>query len=114
MINDHPVNGVGARAFRYAYLDYAEEDDIFLKPDSAGKKREIGAYHSHQMQLEVLSETGLVGGFLFLGTMTILVWYWRSRSVFQKANMLPYALGLAALFFPLNPTMLFILHRGLR
>jgi O-antigen ligase len=54
------------------------------------------------MQLEVLSETGLFGGFLFLGAMAILVWYWRSRSEFQKSNMLPYALSLAAIFFPLN------------
>jgi O-antigen ligase len=102
MISSHPVNGVGARAFRYAYLDFAEDDDIFLRSDFAGKKREIGAYHSHQMQLEVLSETGLIGGFLFLCAMAILVWYWRSKADFQKFNMLPYALGLAAIFFPFN------------
>lgn len=102
MINAHPINGVGARAFRYAYPDYAEDDDIFLRSDFDDKDREIGALHSHQMQLEVLSETGLIGGILFLGAMTILVWYWRAKADFQKFNMLPYALGLAALFFPFN------------
>jgi O-antigen ligase len=102
MICSNPINGIGARAFRYAYPEYAEDDDIFLRPDFVEKDREIGALHSHQMQLEVLSETGLFGGFLFLGAMAILVWYWRSRSEFQKSNMLPYALSLAAIFFPLN------------
>jgi O-antigen/teichoic acid export membrane protein len=54
------------------------------------------------MQLEVLSETGAIGGILFLAAMVSLFWYWRSRSEYQKLQMLPYALGLAALFFPLN------------
>jgi O-antigen ligase len=102
MICANPINGIGARAFRYAYPEYAEHDDIFLRPDFVEKNREIGALHSHQMQLEVLSETGLFGGFLFLGAMVVLVWYWRSRSEFQKSNMLPYAVSLAAIFFPLN------------
>ncbi len=102
MIQAHPINGVGARAFRYAYPEYAEDNDIFLGSDFGDSKREIGALHSHQMQLEVLSETGVCGGFLFLCAMTVLIWYWRSRSDFQKSNMLPYAIGIAAFFFPLN------------
>ncbi len=102
MIQAHPINGVGARAFRYAYPEYAEVNDIFLGSDFRGSNRPIGALHSHQMQLEVLSETGICGGLLFFCAMIILIWYWRSRSDSQKSNMLPYALGLAALFFPLN------------
>ena len=102
MIQTHPINGVGARAFRYAYPEYAEDDDIFLGTDFGGSNRQIGALHSHQMQLEVLSETGICGGLLFLSAMMVLIWYWRSRSDFQKSNMLPYALAIAAFFFPLN------------
>jgi O-antigen ligase len=102
MISAHPINGVGARAFRYAYPEYAKMDDIFLGPDFVEQHRTIGAMHSHQMQLEVLSETGLVGGFLFLAAMATLVWYWYAGSGIQKYSMLPYALGLAAFFFPLN------------
>jgi O-antigen ligase len=102
MIQAHPINGVGARAFRYAYPDFAEKDDIFLGSDFGKSDRKIGAMHSHQMQLEVLSETGWLGGLLFLAAMVVLLWYWRSRSEFQRSCMLPYALGTAALFFPFN------------
>jgi O-antigen ligase len=102
MIDAHPVNGVGARAFRYAYSEYAEEGDMWLTQGFVKEDKTQGAYHSHQMQLEVLSETGAVGGFFFLAAMAGLIWYWRSRSEYQKLRMLPYALGLAALFFPLN------------
>ncbi len=102
MIQAHPINGVGARAFRYAYPEFSKNDDIFLSQEDSTPDREVGAYHSHQMQLEVLSETGVLGGLLFLGAMTTLVWYWRSRSDVQKFTMLPYALSIAAFFFPLN------------
>lgn len=102
MIKAHPINGVGARAFRYAYPDYSAKDDMFLSEDFNKSNRKIGALHSHQMQLEVLSETGWLGGILFLTAMGTLFWYWLSRSKEQRVLMLPYALGLAALFFPLN------------
>jgi len=102
MIDAHPVNGVGARAFRYAYSEYAEEGDMWLTQGFVKEDKTQGAYHSHQMQLEILSETGTVGGLFFLAAMAGLIWYWFSRSEYQKLLMLPYALGLAALFFPLN------------
>ncbi len=102
MIKAHPINGVGARAFRYAYPSYAKEGDIFLKMNFVENGQKIGALHSHQMELEVLSETGLIGGILFLAAMAILIWYWFSRSQSQKYHMLPYALGVCAIFFPFN------------
>jgi O-antigen ligase len=102
MIHAHPINGVGARAFRYAYPEFSKNNDIFLSPKGTAPDHEVGAYHSHQMQLEILSETGVLGGLFFLSAIVVLVWYWRSRSDFQKSNMLPYALSIAAFFFPLN------------
>ena len=102
MIKAHPINGVGARAFRYAYPSYAENDDVFLKMHFVENGRKIGAFHPHQMELEILSETGLIGGILFLAAMTILIWYWFTRRESQRYNMLPYALGVSAIFFPLN------------
>jgi len=102
MIEAHPVNGVGARAFRFAYPEYAPKDDIFVGPDEDNPDSQTGAYHSHQMQLEVLSETGLVGGVSFLFAMTVLIRFWYNRSKSEKPVMLPYALGLLAVFFPLN------------
>ncbi|TLY53685.1 MAG: O-antigen ligase family protein, partial [Gammaproteobacteria bacterium] len=59
MIAVHPVNGVGVRAFRYAYPQYAGKNDWFVHPDG-----DEGALHAHQIVLEVLSETGTIG-FIF-------------------------------------------------
>jgi len=72
MSKDHLINGVGPRGFRYAYPPYAEKDDFFLKlnPD-------LGPNHPHQIFLEILVETGIIGVigyFLFLGLLVRLTW----------------------------------------
>lgn len=102
MIKAHPINGVGGRSFRYAYPEYAEEDDLFLEPDPKKPARTIGAAHSHQMQLEILCETGMLGGVFFLCGLAVLIRYWQTRSIWQRDRMLPYALSSFAIFFPLN------------
>lgn len=102
MIRDNLINGVGARSFRYAYPEYAAKDDIFLESDPRSPQRIIGAAHSHQMELEVLCETGLVGGVFFLISMGLLLRYWYTRTDYEKFSVLPYALSSLAIFFPLN------------
>jgi Lipid A core - O-antigen ligase and related enzymes len=52
---DHPINGVGASAYRYAYGLYAPKGDPFLNPDGTGM------LYAHQLLLEVASETGVIG-----------------------------------------------------
>ncbi len=52
---DHPVNGVGPRSFRNVYRRYAPPDDFWVR------RGEIPT-HPHQLALEVLAETGLLGG----------------------------------------------------
>jgi O-antigen ligase len=52
----HPLTGVGVRGFRYAYPQYAAPGDRFVDTTS-----DTGASHAHQIVLEVLSETGVVG-----------------------------------------------------
>lgn len=72
MSQDHLINGVGPRGFRYAYPPYAEKDDFFLK-----KRADMGPNHPHQIFLEVLVETGIIGviGYLlFLGILLRLIW----------------------------------------
>lgn len=59
MIQAHPINGVGAHAFRKAYPEFAEEDDFWLQQGGVGM-------HAHHWLLEVLSETGLIGLSLFI------------------------------------------------
>lgn len=102
MISAHPINGVGGRAFRYAYPDYAAADDRYLADDETNPDLRIGALHAHHIVLEVLSETGVLGGCFFVGAMAVLAWYWRSGNECRNSLMLPYALAIAAIFFPIN------------
>lgn len=54
MIKQHPINGVGAHAFRKAYPDYAEVDDVWQAKQGV-------AMHAHHWILEVLTDTGIIG-----------------------------------------------------
>ncbi|HAI59483.1 MAG TPA: hypothetical protein DCM32_06350, partial [Xanthomonadaceae bacterium] len=60
IIVDHPLTGVGVDNFQRAYKAYGEPGDQFV---DWGRP---GAFHAHQIVLEVLSETGLVGLLLWL------------------------------------------------
>lgn len=91
----HPVNGVGVRAFRHAYADFADADDHFL---AQGEQ----VLHAHQIVLELWSETGLVG----VGLWLVLVWLaWRHlRRMPQTARRkaLPATVALIVALFPFN------------
>ena len=93
----HPINGVGVRAYRDAYPEYAEPGDRWL-----GFFEGKGAAHAHNIVLELLSETGLLGLLIWC---TVIGWLWRlalrvrlsatdSRSAWSAA--------LIAMLFPLN------------
>lgn len=97
MFRAHPVNGVGARGFRYAYAEYADANDPYL----AGVPP-ILPTHSHQMLLEVATETGLIGLAGLFALIGVLVHAgWRASARAQR-YMLPFALALTAVYFPLN------------
>ncbi len=59
MIAANPLNGVGARGFRSAFPAYAAEGDPFINANPP-----INPFHSHQLWLEILSESGIVGALL--------------------------------------------------
>ena len=101
MIVAHPINGVGARGFRYAYRQYASPDDPFLRGD------QTGAFHAHQILLEILSETGLIGLLLWLSGAALAwrAWNWASEQARQRAG--PAALALAVTVFPFNTHLAF-------
>ncbi|MGO9445395.1 MAG: O-antigen ligase family protein [Thiobacillaceae bacterium] len=104
MIKAHPVNGVGVSAFRFAYPEYAKPGDVFMYSKGVDEEsgRSTGAAYAHQMVLEVVSETGLIGlaGLvLFYG---LLVRTWRRASSGQKDLALPFAMALLAWIFPFN------------
>jgi O-antigen ligase len=101
MIEAHPINGVGVRDFRYAYPQYSEPGDDFLQQDGSG------AAHAHQIVLEVLSETGVLGLLLWgFGAFLALRAWWRADAQARERALAP-ALGLVAMTFPLNTHLAF-------
>ncbi|KAA2284363.1 O-antigen ligase family protein [Arenimonas fontis] len=98
----HPVNGVGVRGFRNAYADYADPDDPWLADRDHG-----AGYHAHQIVLEVLSETGFLGLFFWLGGVAIAWRAWRFAPPEARARACPPALALVATLFPLNTHLAF-------
>lgn len=103
MIVAHPINGVGVRAFQAAYREHvARSDDIWLL---MGDGR--GAAHAHQIVLEVLSETGLIG----LIGWSIGVWLlwrsWRDAAPDRRRRAWPYVMALMLMCFPFNTHLAF-------
>lgn len=97
VIAEHPLNGVGPSGFRYAYLEVAGPDDPFISADSRW-----GAYHTHQLLLEVASETGALGliGLLLFYALCLRLWLRASRA--QRQWLLPAGICVLAALFPLN------------
>lgn len=90
----HPFNGVGVRGFRHDYLKHAAPGDPW--------RAEQGAFHPHQLVLEVATETGGAGLIAWLLGVVLL---WRGvHRVAPDARLRawPPLLGLAATCFPLN------------
>ncbi|MEJ5209012.1 O-antigen ligase family protein [Denitratimonas sp. CY0512] len=93
----HPVNGVGVRAFRYVYPEFAAPDDPFV--DIEGVE---GASHAHHIVLELFSETGLLGLGLWLAA---IIFAWRAarrmpETARHRAH--PASVALLVTLFPLN------------
>jgi O-antigen ligase len=98
MYREHPVNGVGVRAFPVAYMVYAEPGDIHVEK-SGGRS---GATHAHNVVLEVMSDTGSLG---LLGLALALVFLARHRrwtTPGERVDAFPFALALLLILFPLN------------
>jgi O-antigen ligase len=98
MYREHPVNGVGVRAFPKAYLVYAEPGDVHVKK-SGGKS---GATHAHNVLLEVMSDTGTIG---LLGVLAALWFLWKHHagtSPGERRDAFPFALAVFLILFPLN------------
>lgn len=102
MVEAHPVNGVGVRAFRYAYARYAATGDTFANADP-----DEGALHAHQIVLEVLSETGAIGLALWIAGFAFAWRAWRRADTDSRARAWAPALALAVMTFPLNTHLAF-------
>ncbi len=98
MYREHPVNGVGVRAFPNAYMVYAEPGDVHIEK-SGGKS---GALHAHNLVLEVMSDTGTIG---LLGLLAAIGFLWvhhRRITPVERQDAFPFALAVLLIMFPLN------------
>ena len=98
----HPLTGVGVRGFRYAYPHYAATNDRFVDTVS-----DTGASHAHQIVLEVLSETGIIGLLFWIagGWLALRAW-WRADNL-ARARAIAPGLALIAMCFPINTHLAF-------
>jgi O-antigen ligase len=98
MYAEHPVNGVGVRAFPRAYMVYADADDVHIRK-SGGQS---GATHAHNVVLEVMSDTGTIG---LVGLALALLFLWRHHgrtTPGERRDAFPFALAVFLVLFPLN------------
>lgn len=102
----HPVNGVGVRDFRYAYPAYAPADDHFVVSQEACGEGE-GACHAHQLVLEILTDTGVIGLLLWLAGLVFALAFWRRAGAAARARAFPVTVALGAMLFPLNTHLAF-------
>ena len=105
MIAAHPWNGVGVRAFRYAYPQFAPANDHFVVAESCGEGE--GACHAHQIVLEVLTETGGIGLALWLAAVVLAWRAWRRVGAAARERAFPATLALGVMLFPLNTHLAF-------
>lgn len=94
MFQDKPINGIGVRAYRDVYLQYAPDDDYY-------RLNKIAPTHIHQMILEVGTETGSIGLLGLLAFYFVLM-----KRLFKGGFTTPisavFSIGVLAATFPIN------------
>ena len=101
MAREHPVNGIGARGFREAFPACDPE------PGEVAAWGDGPAFHAHQIVLEILSETGLLGLLLWLAGAALAWRAWRFSDAAARDRARPAMLALAVTVFPLNTHLAF-------
>lgn len=105
MIAAHPLNGVGVRGFRYAYPQFAPANDHFIVSESCGEGE--GACHPHQLVLEILTETGVIGLLLWLAAAAFAIRSWQRAGPAARAAAFPATVALGVMLFPVNTHLAF-------
>lgn len=99
---DHWLNGIGARGFRYIYPQYAAPDDPFMKLNPTA-----GPTHPHEITLEILVETGVIGLLGFTAFLVLMLR--RTWQAMRDRNTYAVPLGLSILVaaMPVNAGIAF-------
>ncbi len=95
MFRQHPVNGIGAHAFRKAYPAFAPTDNVWQVNGGT-------AMHAHHWLLEILAETGLLGLLVF-SLAAVVLFGWLRRCGIGPLNE-PFVLALISMFLPFVST----------
>lgn len=98
MYRDHPVNGIGVRAMRTVYPEYADPDD----PHMRANPEKNGGHQAHNIVLEFMTDTGTIGLIGLLAVYSVAWRFWRSLDDQGRERAFPYAASLLAIAFPLN------------
>lgn len=101
MVKEQPINGVGVRGFRKAFPAC---DPLHGGRPAWGSGP---ALHAHQLVLEVLSETGVIGLLLWLAGAALAWRAWRYATPQAKERARPAMLALAVTVFPFNTHLAF-------
>ena len=96
MIRQHPINGVGTRDFRESFPACDPE------PGARAAWGNGPALHAHQLILEILSETGIIGLILWIAGAALAWRAWRFASPDDRARARPAMLALGVTLFPFN------------
>ena len=90
------VNGIGPRGFRHVYTEYSKPGDFW---------HETGVTNPHQLVLEVLAETGLIG---FAGLSCFIFLLYKLFTIMPiRRETFPYVLAVFVVLFPINTSMAF-------
>ena len=105
MLREHPINGVGVRGFRDAFTGCDPQPGVVAAWGTGV------ALHAHQIVLEVLSETGVVGLLIWLAGAALAWRAWRYADSAARTRARPAMLALAVSVFPVSYTHLDVYKR---
>jgi O-antigen ligase len=100
MFRDNWINGIGPRSYRFAYKRYSEPDDYWVNRGGIHPTT-----HPHQIILEVLTETGVIGAVGVVLFVYIFYKLVRSKQLFFR--VFPSLLAIFIAVFPINTHMAF-------
>ena len=98
MFVDNWFVGVGPRGYRYAYANYARDDDFWLNRNGGGQT------HPHLLLLEVAVETGVLG---LVGLFSFYAQLGRELLARRSQGIPVWLLCAAIAWFPLNAHLAF-------
>lgn len=101
MVREHPINGVGAGEFRFAFPACDPEPGVMAIWGTGP------ALHAHQILLEILSETGSLGLLLWFAGGALAWRAWRYAPTTARERARPAMLALVVTVFPFNTHLAF-------